>query len=148
MKINVRKGRDVDGPEAIDVVRRSISELCTSDHEGDARELADWLSNKTEAAWAVWLTRSDAAVFVAEKTNEIVGVGMIDHHGEVLLNYVRSDARFTGVSNAILEALEGVAIAEGIRECFLESTKTAKKFYEHRGYKSASETSLKLAKQL
>jgi GNAT superfamily N-acetyltransferase len=148
VKIIVRKGCDADGAEAINVVRRSIAELCIADHEGEAREVADWLSNKTEATWEGWLMRGDATVLVAVKTNEIVGVGMIDHDGEVLLNYVLPDARFSGVSKALLESLENVAVEVGSRECVLESTKTAKKFYESCGYKSANETSLTLVKPL
>ncbi|MGB0133915.1 GNAT family N-acetyltransferase [Dokdonella sp.] len=144
----VRNGCDADGPAAVNVVRKSISELCVADHEGDAREIAGWLSNKTQATWRTWLARSDATVLVAERANEIVGVGMIDHHGTVLLNYVRPDARFSGVSKAILESLEDAAVTVGVRECVLESTKTAKKFYEGCGYKSANETSLTLAKLL
>lgn len=144
----VRNGCDTDGPEAIDVVRKSISELCVADHEGDMREITGWLSNKTQESWRTWLTRSDATVLVAERTNEIVGVGMIDHHGTVLLNYVRPGARFSGVSKAILKSLENVAVTAGVRECVLESTKTAKRFYEGCGYKSANEKSLTLVKPL
>ncbi|MFK7838430.1 MAG: GNAT family N-acetyltransferase [Sulfitobacter sp.] len=148
MKITVRKGCDADGAEAVDVVRQSISDLCFADHEDDAQEIADWLSNKTEETWVAWLTRRDATVLVAEKANKIVGVGMINHDREVLLNYVRPDARFTGVSKAILEALESVALKGGKRECILESTKTAKRFYENCGYKSINGTSMKLVKPL
>ncbi|WP_386627901.1 GNAT family N-acetyltransferase [Sulfitobacter geojensis] len=73
---------------------------------------------------------------------------LTDHDGEVLLNYVLPDARFSGVSIALLESLENVAVEVGCRECVLDSTKTAKKFYESCGYKSTNETSLTLAKQL
>ena len=148
MKIIIRKGCDADGAEAINVVRRSISELCVADHEGDAREVADWLSNKTETSWGEWLMRGDATVLVGIKASEIVRVGMVDHYGEVLLNYVRPDARFSGVSKALLEFLESVAVEMGSRECVLESTKTAKKFYESCGCKSTNETGLTLAKPL
>ena len=44
--------------------------------------------------------RGDATVLVGIKASEIVGVGIVDHYGEVLLNYVRPDARFSGVSKA------------------------------------------------
>ncbi|WP_025060826.1 GNAT family N-acetyltransferase, partial [Sulfitobacter donghicola] len=133
---------------AVNVLCRSIAELCIADHQGDAREIADWLSNKTEATWLSWLTRSDATVHVAERATEIVGVGMIDSHGEVLLNYVRPDARFSGVSKELLASLENVATTEGNRKCVLESTKTAKKFYERCGYRAVNKTSLKMVKLL
>jgi hypothetical protein len=57
---------------------------------------------------------------------------MIDHSGEVLLNYVRPDARFIGVSKAILNSLEFAVGKVDVHRCFLESTETAKDFYVRR----------------
>jgi N-acetylglutamate synthase-like GNAT family acetyltransferase len=148
VKIVVRKGNLIDGPGAINVLPRSVSELCVADHEGDELEVADWLSNKTKQAWVDWLNRKDATVLIAEKPNEIVGVGLIDHRGRVLQNYVRPDARFSGVSEAVLESLESAARQMGHRRCFLEGTKTAKQFYEHCGYNPVTANSLWLEKLL
>ena len=58
------------------------------DNQGDARALSDWLRNKNAAAWVVWVDRKDAIVFVAEQACAIVGVGMVDQKGEILLKYV------------------------------------------------------------
>jgi GNAT superfamily N-acetyltransferase len=87
-------------------------------------------------------------VLVAEKADKIVGVGMIDQNGEVLLNYVLPDARFSGVSVAVLYSLERVAFKWGLRKCSLESTETAKKFYERCGYSPVGNANLKLQKLL
>lgn len=148
MKIVVRKGTASDAKAAIDVLRASISQLCIADHKNDEKQIADWLSNKTEQAWITWLDRQDATVLVAEKANETVGVGVMNQHGEILLNYVTPDARYSGVSKAILEALENTAVKQGIRECVLESTRTVKPFYESCGYRAANRTGLKLKKRL
>ena len=148
MTLNIRYGRVVDAPSAITVLRRSITELCAADHGDDAWELAAWLRNKTEAAWARWIARHDATVLVAEISGEIVGIGMLDGRGEVLLNYVRPDRRFRGVSTAVLAALEGVARTRGAASCFLESTETARRFYQCRGYTAARGACLQLEKRL
>lgn len=148
MEILIRPGCEADAQAAIDVLRRSIAELCIADHKGNEQELASWLANKTEAAWITWVARADATVLVAEKADEIVGIGMMDQRGEILLNYVRPDSRFGGVSKALIEALENEARTEGIQRCFLESTATAKVFYEHRGYRPMTEHSLSLEKLL
>ena len=92
--------------------------------------------------------RGDATVLVGVKASEIIGVGMVDHDGEVLMNHDLPDARFSGVSKALLESLESVAVEVGNRECVLESTNTVKKFYDSCDYKSTNETSLTLAKPL
>lgn len=80
------------------------------------------------------MARDNAVVLVAETSDRIVGVGMMNLHGEILLNYVHPQVRFSGVSTALLAALEGEARAQGVRSCFLESTKTAHKFYVRSGY--------------
>ena len=117
-------------------MRRSICDLCVADHQSDARALSDWLRNKNAAAWVVWVDRKDAIVFVAEQACAIVGVGMVDHKGEILLNYVDPEFRFQGVSKNMLAALEGKVRANETRMCFLQSTETARKFYQKYGYTS------------
>ena len=55
--------------------------------------------------------------------------------GMITLNYVSPDARFQGVSKALLAALERTAAELGLKQCRLESTKTARRFYEAAGYR-------------
>lgn len=144
----VRSGDESDAVSAIKVLRASISELCSPDHNDDEREIAGWIANKTELAWKSWVNREDAAVYVAEIADEIVGVGMVDQCGEILLNYVRPDARFSGVSKSILNALEEFARSQHVHQCFLESTETAKNFYEKCGYQATRKGNLNLEKTL
>lgn len=148
MTISIRDGVDEDASEAIGVVRRSIAELCSADHHDDPRELTAWLRNKTEEAWRLWVARRDARVLVAEIDSEIIGVGMVDRRGKVLLNYVRPDARLRGVTKAMLASLEREARGMGAASCCLESTETAKRFYVARGYASVDGRPLGLEKRL
>lgn len=150
MKIFIRVGAPFDAEPAIAVLCQSITQLCRADHQNDTVEIASWLSNKSAASWEAWLNREDAAVLVAECAGEILGVGMVDARGEILLNYVRPDARFKGISKALLRALESWAIGREIKKCFLESTLTAKQFYEANGYRPDPDasSSLYLWKQL
>lgn len=116
-------------------LRRSITELCLADHNGDADRLERWLSNKTVAHWATWIARDDAVLLVAERDAEVVGVGAATFSGEVLLNYVHPEARFAGVSKALLAALEAEVWRHGARRCRLQSTITARTFYAACGYR-------------
>jgi GNAT superfamily N-acetyltransferase len=50
------------------------------------------------------------------------------------VNYVSPDARFRGVSAALLAALEDRAKEESNERCELKSSETARRFYLERGY--------------
>ena len=54
--------------------------------------------------------------------------------GEITLNYVSPDARFRGISKALLQALELRAKQLGIPRLKLQSTATATRFYSALGY--------------
>ena len=77
---------------------------------------------------------SESCFLVAEEAGEIVGVAAMDDLGKVTLNYVSPDARFRGVSKALLLCLEDEARALGVEECILESTQTALRLYQGIGY--------------
>jgi GNAT superfamily N-acetyltransferase len=47
---------------------------------------------------------------------------------------VAPDARFRGVSRALLKALEARAVERGNKRCTLNSTETAHRFYQAAGY--------------
>jgi GNAT superfamily N-acetyltransferase len=102
-----------DAPAACQVLRRSISELCVADHKNDPTILTRWLS---------------------VEGSTILAVGSVTNEGEITLNYVSPDARFRGVSRALLCALEARAIQRGNVRCTLTSTETARRFYHANGY--------------
>jgi len=131
--MEIRNARADDGPAACDVMRRSIAELCVADHRNDATILGRWLSNKTSEIFRSWI-RPGNSLMVAVEDENILGVGCVTDNGEITLNYVLPDARFRGVSTALLEALERRAIELGNKGCHLESTETARRFYLARGY--------------
>jgi GNAT superfamily N-acetyltransferase len=73
-------------------------------------------------------------VLVAVENGSILAVACVTDTGEITLNYVSPDARFRGVSSALLGALEERAIERGNKPCTLKSTETALRFYLKRGY--------------
>lgn len=148
MELMIRRATSADAAEAIDTLRRSITELCVTDHRHDPSELKGWLENKTLTTWHHWIAREDAIVMVAERDSKIVGVGMAALSGEMLLNYVHPEARFKGVSTEILAAIEAKRGQMGVQQCQLESTVTAQSFYKSRGYHSEVEDSPILTKSL
>ena len=129
----------MDAPPAVVVLRRSITELCGADHLEDAATLERWLSNKTAANFLRWLADPEAALYVAELENTIVGVGLIHQSGEIRLCYVSPDSQRVGAGRALLAALEGQAIHWGLESVRLDSSRTALAFYARHGYVPAGD---------
>jgi GNAT superfamily N-acetyltransferase len=129
----IRDAVPEDAAAACEVMRRSIAELCVPDHRNDPEILQRWLSNKTPEIFKSWI-RSDDGLLVAVEGAGVVAVGCVTDAGEITLNYVSPDARFRGISTAMLNALERRARGRGNGRCKLNSTETALRFYLARGY--------------
>jgi GNAT superfamily N-acetyltransferase len=132
--MEIRAATLEDAAAACQVIRRSIAELCVADHRNDTAILTRWLGNKTPEVFASWVRRPDNSLFVAVEANRILAVGSVTDAGEINLNYVSPDARFRGVSRALLGALEARAAERGNTRCALTSTETARRFYQANGY--------------
>jgi GNAT superfamily N-acetyltransferase len=133
--MHIRPAQTADAAAACDVLRRSIAELCAADHGNDTQFLSRWLANKTPENVAAWISDPGNVVYVAIDAGAIVGVASMTRAGLITLNYVSPDARFKGVSKALLATLERKAADLGLTQCRLESTKTARRFYESAGYR-------------
>jgi N-acetylglutamate synthase-like GNAT family acetyltransferase len=154
--MQIREARIEDAVEACHLVRRSITELCLADHQDDPAILQKWLANKTPSNLRSWIAGPNNHMFVATDGEAILGVASVTTSGEITLNYVSPDARFRGVSRALLRRVEAKAAELGNERCVLTSTGTARLFYLSAGYeeqglpKSGFFTSLscRMAKQL
>jgi GNAT superfamily N-acetyltransferase len=131
--MHVRAAKAEDAEDACRVIRRSIAELCHADHRGDVHTLNLWLANKTLENMRRWISQNH--VFVATQADAVIGVGAIRSSGEVMLNYVSPDARFSGVSRAIMGRLEAQARELGVDTITLLSSATARQFYMALGYR-------------
>ena len=134
--LRLRRARAIDADEAAAVLRASISTLCVADHGNDAEFLAGWLANKTPGNVRAWIEGPGRFV-VAEEHGQILGVGAVVPSGEITLNYVLPEARFRGVSKAVLAALEAHLRTQGHTHATLTSTRTAHRFYRAMGYVDA-----------
>jgi GNAT superfamily N-acetyltransferase len=130
----IRNATPEDAPFACRVMKRSIAELCEADHRNDPAILARWLGNKTTENFTAWVEQADNSVLVATENRHILAVGSVTDAGMIGLNYVSPDARFRGVSRAMLGALEKRAAERGNTRCTLVSTETARRFYLANGY--------------
>jgi GNAT superfamily N-acetyltransferase len=131
--MEIREACMEEAEELCAVVRRSITELCHADHQGDAATISLWLANKTAENMRRWIAQT--YVFVAAEQGRILGVGAMKQTGEITLNYVSPDARFRGVSKALLRRLELQGSELGVRTITLGSSLTALRFYDSAGYR-------------
>src|SRR5690348_8580871 len=115
--MKIRDAVPEDAPAACEVIRRSIIELCAADHHNDPAILASWIRQPGNS------------VLLAVEGNAVLAVGSATDEGEITLNYVSPEARFRGVSRAMIAALETRAGERGNERCLLVSTETARRFY-------------------
>src|SRR5688572_12558760 len=99
----IRPARLQDAPQAVEVLRASIAQLCTMDHQDDPETLEQWLRNKTTKSFERWLNAPGALVLVAEVAAVIRGVGMIHDSGEIRLCYICPGFERRGLGRAIIE---------------------------------------------
>lgn len=118
------------------VLIASITELCDKDHRNDSEALAAWTRNKSVEGVAAMLANPDMVLLVAERDGAILAVGAVTRGGEIALNYVAPQARFSGISKAMLARLEATLAALGFLEGRLEATRTARRFYERAGWRA------------
>ena len=142
--MKIRDAVPDDAFAAGEVMRRSITELCTSDHGNDPIILRRWLSNKAPEIFRSWIRPGNSVLVAVDiETDNILGVGCVTDDGEITLNYVSPDARLRGVSTAMLAKLEKRAIERDNGTCRLESTETARRLYRARGYSEDGPAGLK-----
>jgi GNAT superfamily N-acetyltransferase len=134
MPLEIRAATPEDASPACQVMRRSIAVLCVADHGNDDAILRRWLSNKTPGVFLSWIAQPDNSLLVAVEGANILAVGAVTDAGETTLNYVSPDARFRGVSRALLGALEARALERGNPRATLTSTETARRFYRANNY--------------
>jgi GNAT superfamily N-acetyltransferase len=130
----IRRAGVGDAAGACDVMRRSIAELCKADHHDNPEIVGNWLANKTPENVKAWIEDEGNQFLVAVEGDAVLAVGAVRNDGEITLNYVSPNARFKGVSRAMLAALEQIARQLGNPGCHLTSTETALRFYLAAGY--------------
>ena len=134
--ITVRRADESDATAAIDVVRRSISQLCVVDHHDDEYTLTTWLANKTPQNFLAWIANIDNYCVVAESNSRLAGVGVLQRTGEILLFYLDPGAQRQGIGRIIHAALEAKAIEWKLASLHLDSTSLARPFYEALGFRA------------
>jgi len=130
----IREAIVTDAQQVCSILRTSITELCELDHRRDQKELDEWLSNKTVQNCESWINNERINFFVAESNGKIVGVSSISHDGFVELCYVLPEVKGLGFGGQLLKVAEDSVSNLDVQSFTLESTITARGFYEYFGY--------------
>jgi len=130
----IREARVSDAKQVCSVLRASITELCELDHRKNQNELDAWLANKTVQNCEAWINNQRINFFVAENNGKIVGVSSITHEGFIELCYILPEVKGLGFGKQLLKIAEDSVLDLGVKSITLESTITAKGFYEYFGY--------------
>ncbi len=130
----IREARISDAQQVCSVLRTSITELCELDHRRNKKELDAWLANKTVKNIESWINNERINFFVAENNGKIVGVSSISHDGFIGLCYILPEVKGLGFGRQLLKVAEDSVLNLDVQLFTLESTITAKGFYEYFGY--------------
>jgi len=136
----IRKAEAKDAAAFCYVIRTSVIELCKLDHHDNRDRLAEWLGNKTVENCEEWIRDTHSNSFVAEDKDKVVGIAHIGHNGYLFLCYVLPEVKGLGFGGQLLNAVETSLKHLGVQFINLESTLTAKRFYEHYGYLNVGKT--------
>lgn len=139
VEIQIRKALPEDVVDACNVLCRSITEACRLDHHDDPEILAKWLQNKTPDQLRPWLNSPEGQGFVAVVDGRISGFGYIGYSGLIYLLYILPEVLHQGVGKRLLQTMIQIAKAGGVEKVYLESTPSAKPFYERNGFVSDGE---------
>ena len=140
MSACVRTATSDDVDAACAAVRRSIAEICGPDYGHEEPVMSDWLDNKTPDKFREWIESPDAfSVVAVSGAGDVVGFGRISRAGWVQMCYIVPEALHQGYGKALLQAMEQQAVQWGLNTVGLNSSITAKAFYERNGYRLTGE---------
>ena len=133
--MQVKPAEIADADAAIDVIRRSIQQLCELDHQNNPATLSMWLGNKT--ADNMRRSIADHTVFVAVESERIAGVASVRADGHVPAELRGAGGEISRRQQAPMQAIEAWGASRGLEWLTLNSSATALRFYLSNGWTMA-----------
>jgi putative acetyltransferase len=137
MKISLRNFHPADTQALIALYHGTVHEINIRDYSRE--QVNAWAPSETEDPdyWKVRLGESNT--IVAEFDGQVAGFGNLKDSEGIDMLYVHKDYQGRGVASALLNDLEKKLKKKGNRQASVESSITARPFFEHRGYRLVSE---------
>ncbi len=130
--MEIRKYRQGDGKELRSLQIDTIKSINSKDYS--PAQINFWLSPKNMDLDNYLKNLERNLTYVALIDGIIVGFGDLNENGEIKRLYTHKDYQRKGIASAILSRLEEEAKSRGYEEISLESTISAKRFYESKGF--------------
>lgn len=134
-EFSIRTAFPADLPEILELFVNTISEVCSKDYT--ARQIAAWTSSAQNNQR--WLDKIDREYFlIACHEDQIVGFGSIEDDYLDLM-YAQKDFQGRGIASLLLQNLEAKAVENSVETIYSHVSKTARPFFEKKGYKVSIE---------
>ncbi len=124
--LKLRKYRDEDFEEISALFAGSVRTVCSDDYSQSQTEA--WIKN-SDSLDKCRQRLKEQNTLTAEINGKIAGFGSVDQNGCIDLLYVHKDFQRRGVASALCDELE-----RGFARITVYASKTAKPFFENRGY--------------
>ena len=134
--MNIRRATIDDLSDLQTLFVETIKEVCRSEYSPSQIDV--WTSSVNDRER--WINAIEEQYFiVAEEKGEIHGFGSLKEGKHIDFFYVHKDHQREGVGNKIYEALEKEAESSGSEGLFGFVSKTAKPFFDKKGFRTAQE---------
>lgn len=132
----IRRARHEDAHDIITSHMRSIRETCSRDYNPDQIEAWSGRDFRVDR-WQQIIDKD--LVWVVEVDSQVKGFGHLaffdNDSAEVMGLYFAPEVHGLGAGKKLLNMIKDETKSRGIKELHLQSTITAKLFYEHNGFK-------------
>lgn len=137
--MRLRKFRRGDEKQIQQLHYGTVHSICAEDYSQE--QLNSWSPKKVDVnRWAESLEKNIS--YVIEDNGELVGFGDISTTGHLYRLYTHKNYQGKGIGSKILQALEEEAKKLGLDKIKLDSTITAKTFYEIQGFKCIGKSTI------
>lgn len=141
-QIEIRIARQSDLVSLLNLFRNCVLTICRAHYSQD--ELTAWASACDNVQ--SWKNKIETQYFVVAHINEVlVGFGSLENNDLIDLLYVHKDCQGMGVASKIFESLSSMAGSQGIHTLKAEVSKTARLFFEAKGFVVARAQSKQMA---
>lgn len=136
MPISLRQATHEDLPEMKKLYVGTITTVCTDEYTPE--QIAIWASSAQKTQRWIDLIEHQL-VLIARKDNKIVGFCSLDKNIYIDFMYVHKDYQRQGIAETLLLAIEDKAGNAGTSTITSDISKTARPFFERKGYKVIKE---------
>jgi putative acetyltransferase len=136
MELHLRKAELVDLDPILDLFRNCVFEVCKQDYAPD--QLTAWASASLNTdRWMEKILNQFFIIALSQDT--LIGFGSLQDRHTIDLLYVHKDFQKRGVADTIYKQLLREAQRCSVEELKAEVSKTARPFFEKRGFRTIAE---------